>query len=166
MLTASDQIDIVYVKEVRSGLKKCLIRPVAFLFFAKISFSSLGSKGSQSLLQFKHGVVELEEYFLWGSLFIFMIDNFLQFEAMIEQLLHEANEHIVRIDTGEIVNNREERNYVAWRLNRISHYQGHPFFEKIKSTYNSLWSHLYRLEHTAGFVHPLVKKFLKEHQAG
>lgn len=92
--------------------------------------------------------------------------QFSSIEAMIEQLLHEANEHIVRIDTGEIVNNREERNYVAWRLNRISHYQGHPFFEKIKSTYNSLWSHLYRLEHTAGFVHPLVKKFLKEHQAG
>lgn len=82
-----------------------------------------------------------------GPAFVFEHKQFKTLEEMVEKLLHEANEQIVKIDMGYVENDKKERNFIRWRLQHLEYH----FKEKIpavyKTTYNSLWSQLYRLEH-------------------
>ncbi|WP_096199014.1 hypothetical protein [Bacillus sp. FJAT-45350] len=81
---------------------------------------------------------------------------------MVEVLLHEANERIIKIDIGEYENNRLNRNYAVWRLNNLQKNVSESFFIGYKSTYNSLWSQLYRLEHLSGDGHPYIDYIRKK----
>lgn len=75
-----------------------------------------------------------------------------------EKLLQEANFIIIQIDNGNIENSRENRNYATWRLQRVEKYINQLSEKKLRQMLNSLWSHLYRLEHAQGDAHPLIKK--------
>jgi hypothetical protein len=88
--------------------------------------------------------------------------NFSSFEEMVDTLLHEANEQIIRIDIGGMKNNKDNRNYAKWRLLHLQYYFGDTIPASIKSTYNSLWSQLYRLEHQDEYRHPYLKKLLEQ----
>ncbi|WP_257008288.1 hypothetical protein [Bacillus sp. FJAT-45350] len=93
--------------------------------------------------------------------------TFNSLEEMTEVLLHESNEQLIRIDIGQIENLNVERNYAKWRLMHIQRsHQDRTLSHKYRSTYNSLWSQLYRLEHQGEYRHPylddLIKLFMKD----
>ncbi|ERI10003.1 hypothetical protein [Aneurinibacillus aneurinilyticus] len=94
--------------------------------------------------------------------FSFESREFSSLEEMTDALLHEANEQIVRIDIGNVSNVNENRNYVKWRLLHLQYYFGDIIPIQIKSTYNSLWSQLYRLEHQDEYRHPYLKSLLEK----
>lgn len=82
-------------------------------------------------------------------------------DEMATALLNEANERIILIDIGEVENNRDERNYIKFRLMQLERsYQG-EIHEKYRSIYNSLWSQLYRLEHQGNDSNPYIKALLE-----
>lgn len=83
-------------------------------------------------------------------------------ECDIEVWLHEANEIILKIDMEELRNNHQNRNYAKWRLTAIQRYYNNQIDEQFRSMYNSLWSQLYRLEHSANFTHPYIKTLLTQ----
>ncbi|MFE8703015.1 hypothetical protein ACFYKX_20610 [Cytobacillus sp. FJAT-54145] len=88
-------------------------------------------------------------------------EEFLSLEEMTIKLLNDANERIIRIDLGELPNEREERNYAKFRLMHIERcYEGHVH-ESYRSIYNSLWSQLYRLEHQGNYTNPYLKTLLE-----
>ncbi|WCN37980.1 hypothetical protein [Aneurinibacillus uraniidurans] len=86
-------------------------------------------------------------------------------QKMIETLLHETNEQIIRIDMGDLPNRLEHRNYIRFRLVHLQHVFGNIPPQQYRSTYNSLWSHLYRLEHLSpthgAYLRGLLEKFLE-----
>ncbi|ERI09686.1 hypothetical protein [Aneurinibacillus aneurinilyticus] len=84
------------------------------------------------------------------------------FDNMVETLMHEANEQIVRIDTGDKKNTNLERMYARWRLQHLQQCFGECVPGVYRSTYNSLWSQLYRLEHQAGYRNPYVVYLLEK----
>lgn len=88
--------------------------------------------------------------------------NFASLQEMTEVLLHEVNEQIIRIDMGVLTNTPESRNYSKWRLLHLQFYFGDMVPEVYRSTYNSLWSQLYRLEHQDTFRHPYLKHILEK----
>jgi hypothetical protein len=96
--------------------------------------------------------------------FSFENREFPSLEEMTDVLLHEANEQIIRIDMGNMANTNDNRNYVKWRLLHLQYYFGNVTPMKVKSTYNSLWSQLYRLEHQDEYRHPYLKKLLEKVQ--
>lgn len=81
---------------------------------------------------------------------------------MIETLLHEANRQIVQIDVGQKKNTATERAYAKWRLLHLQKCFGEYIPEEYRSTYNSLWSHVYRLEHQVGYRHPYIIYLLEK----
>ncbi|UII56204.1 hypothetical protein LS684_01480 [Cytobacillus spongiae] len=81
-------------------------------------------------------------------------------DEMANNLLHEANERIIRIDLGEFENDRETRNYAKFRLMHLSRsFDGH-IPEEFRSMYNSLWSQLYRLEHQGKYTNPYLSQIM------
>ena len=88
--------------------------------------------------------------------------HFVSLQEITEVLLHEVNEQIIRIDMGVIANTPENRNYSKWRLLQLQFYFGDNVPEIYRSTYNSLWSQLYRLEHQDAFRHPYLKQALEQ----
>ncbi|ANB57824.1 hypothetical protein GFC29_608 [Anoxybacillus sp. B7M1] len=79
---------------------------------------------------------------------------------MSETLLHEANEQLIRIDIGQLPNDVDARNYVKFRLMHLQRSFGESVPIEFRSTYNSLWSQLYRLEHQADYRHPYIQQLL------
>lgn len=79
---------------------------------------------------------------------------------MMEKLLKEANEQIIRIDLGEIENNRDERNFAKFRLMQIERSFHGCIHEEYRAIYNSLWSQVYRLEHQGKYTNPYLKSIL------
>ncbi|BAU29212.1 hypothetical protein DFP93_11724 [Aneurinibacillus soli] len=88
--------------------------------------------------------------------------HFSSLQEITEVLLHEVNEQIIRIDIGVIKNTSENRNYSKWRLLQLQFYFADTVPEEYRSTYNSLWSQLYRLEHQDTFRHPYLKILLEQ----
>jgi hypothetical protein len=88
--------------------------------------------------------------------------TFANLEEMTETLLHEANEQIIRIDMGELSNSCEERNYAKFRLMHLQRSFCDVVPMEFRSTYNSLWSQLYRLEHQCNYKHPYLKQLLSQ----
>ncbi|MCP1356477.1 hypothetical protein [Aneurinibacillus migulanus] len=84
------------------------------------------------------------------------------FHSMVEALMHEANEQIERIDVGDKKNTDSERMYARWRLQHLQQCFGECVPDVYRSTYNSLWSQLYRLEHQAGYRNPYVVYLLEK----
>lgn len=87
-------------------------------------------------------------------------------EAYIEALLQEANLIIIKIDNGDLSNTRENRNFATWRLKRVEKQLeklDNKKYKEYRAMLNSLWSHLYRLEHTKGDTHPLIAKIRKSY---
>ncbi|MBN6187605.1 hypothetical protein JQN58_11815 [Aneurinibacillus sp. BA2021] len=89
-------------------------------------------------------------------------EQFSCFDSMTETLLHEINQQIVRIDIGEKENTEEERSYAKWRLIHLQQCFGDCVPERYRSTYNSLWSQLYRLEHQKNYRHPYVSYLIEK----
>lgn len=85
-------------------------------------------------------------------------------QEMIETLLHEANKQIIRIDIGDLPNRLQHRNYIRFRLVHLQHVFNNIPPQQYRSTYNSLWSHLYRLEHLSpghgAYLRGLLEKFI------
>jgi hypothetical protein len=88
--------------------------------------------------------------------------RFSGFTEMVEILLHEANEQIVKIDMGKRKNTYEERAYAKWRLLHLQHCFGECVPEEYRKIYNSLWSHVYRLEHQVDYRHPYTVYLLEK----
>ncbi|WCK55864.1 hypothetical protein PP175_08040 [Aneurinibacillus sp. Ricciae_BoGa-3] len=86
---------------------------------------------------------------------------FSSLEEMTDILLHEANEQIILIDIGDMPNNGPVRNYIKWRLLHLQYYFKEQIPNEIRSTYNSLWSQLYRLEHQDEYRHPYLKQVME-----
>lgn len=82
-------------------------------------------------------------------------------KEMVNTLLNEANEKIIRIDIGEIANVEKERNYVKFRLMHIERTLSKEVICEVRSMFNSLWSQLYRLEHQGGYTHPYLYKIIR-----
>lgn len=85
---------------------------------------------------------------------------------MIETLLEEANERIVRIDLGEFNNDLSERNYIKFRLLHIQRSMNDLVPKDTRSIFNSVWTQLYRLEHQGNHVNPYLSKILEQIQNG
>ncbi|WLR51421.1 hypothetical protein LC040_00515 [Bacillus tianshenii] len=83
-------------------------------------------------------------------------------ETDVETWLHEVNEIILKVDMGELPNKEEYRKFAKWRLSAVERYFNNKIDHKFKSTYNSLWSQLYRLEHSAEFEHPYIKTLIEQ----
>ncbi|BAU26384.1 hypothetical protein DFP93_11462 [Aneurinibacillus soli] len=85
-------------------------------------------------------------------------------QEMIETLLHEINKQIIRIDMGDLQNRLDHRNYIRFRLVHLQHVFNNIPPQQYRSTYNSLWSHLYRLEHLStghgAYLRGLLEKLL------
>lgn len=96
--------------------------------------------------------------------FSFEKRDFSSLEEMVDTLLHEANEQIIRIDIGQTDNTNEHRNYVKWRLLHLQYFFGDTVPSAVRSTYNSLWSQLYRLEHQDEYKHPYLKRLVEQVQ--
>ena len=79
---------------------------------------------------------------------------------MIISLLEEANRQIIKLDLGRCENNVLHRNYVRFRLIHLQHHFGDHIPVKFRDVYNSLWSHLYRLEHQSGYENPYLRELL------
>lgn len=97
-----------------------------------------------------------------GEAFVFDQKQFTTLEEMAETLLHEVNEQIVKIDMGYISNDRKERNLIRWRLQHLEHHFQGKIPELYKTTYNSLWSQLYRLEHETDCRHAYMHHILSK----
>ncbi|MBN6188376.1 hypothetical protein JQN58_16100 [Aneurinibacillus sp. BA2021] len=98
------------------------------------------------------------------SKFSFEKRDFSSLDEMVDALLHEANEQIIRIDVGQVKNTSEHRNYIKWRLLHLQYFFGDTVPSNVRSTYNSLWSQLYRLEHQDEYRHPYLKKLVEQAQ--
>lgn len=79
---------------------------------------------------------------------------------MVETLLNQANEKLIRIDLGEFPNDQEERGYIKFRLMHIERVVTKQTMLEVRAMYNSLWSQLYRLEHQCQYTHPYLDKIL------
>ncbi|MED0674191.1 hypothetical protein ABEV55_12565 [Aneurinibacillus thermoaerophilus] len=88
--------------------------------------------------------------------------EFASLEKMVEILLHEASEQMALIDGGKKKNSHQERAYAKWRLVHLQHCFGEYVPEQYRSTYNSLWSQLYRLEHQSNYRHPYIVYLLEK----
>ncbi|WP_240468847.1 hypothetical protein [Anoxybacillus sp. MB8] len=86
--------------------------------------------------------------------------TFAHIDEMAETLLHEANEQLVRIDMGLLPNDVPSRNYAKFRLMHLQRSFGEHIPISFRSTYNSLWSQLYRLEHQGDYKHPYIQQLL------
>ncbi|WP_017753923.1 hypothetical protein [Calidifontibacillus oryziterrae] len=78
-------------------------------------------------------------------------------QELMQILLAEASEQLKKIDHKLLHNINEHRIQIKFRLRAVGNYINHPHFEKIKCTYNTLWSRLYQLEHSVNFRHPYLK---------
>lgn len=87
--------------------------------------------------------------------------SFSTYNEMCDILLTESNEHLLKIDLGELENCLEERNEIRWRLMHLQRvFEGNTPVE-YRSTYNSLWSQLYRLDHQDEHKSPIIKELLR-----
>ncbi|OEH92804.1 hypothetical protein [Bacillus solimangrovi] len=82
---------------------------------------------------------------------------FVSIEQLSETLLHEINEQILYIDMGEKKNTHDQRNQAKFLLMHLQRAYKGTVPTQYRSTYNSLWSQLYRLEHQDEFKHPYLK---------
>ncbi|WP_297990540.1 hypothetical protein [Anoxybacillus sp.] len=86
--------------------------------------------------------------------------TFTHIDEMAETLLHEINEQLIRIDMGLLQNDVQTRNYAKFRLMHLQRSFGENVPLSFRSTYNSLWSQLYRLEHQDHYKHPYIQQLL------
>lgn len=89
--------------------------------------------------------------------------NYSCISSYVETLLQEANLIIIQIDNGNIENTRANRNYATWRLQRVEKYLNESTKTNIRKMLNSLWSQLYRLEHSQGDLHPFILKIRNQY---
>lgn len=86
--------------------------------------------------------------------------SFASEEEMCDVLLIEANEQLIKIDLGQLENCSEIRNEIRWKLMHLQRVFKDNTPVKYRSTYNSLWSQLYRLDHQDIHKRPLLQELL------
>lgn len=92
--------------------------------------------------------------------------EFSSLQEMIDTLIGEANERVIRIDLGEVDNIAQERLYIKIRLMHIERCDDEDLPKEIKAIMSSIWSQLYRLEHQETYVHPYLLKILEQIRNG
>lgn len=83
---------------------------------------------------------------------------------MIQVLLEQANEKIIRIDLGEVPNSPEERLFIKLWLLQIDRCGEEELPLEVKARLGSVWSQFYRLEHQEDYIHPYLSKILEQIQ--
>ncbi|MGE7604884.1 hypothetical protein ACQKL5_20820 [Peribacillus sp. NPDC097675] len=83
---------------------------------------------------------------------------------MIQSLLEQANEKIIRIDLGEVPNSPDERIFIKLWLLQIDRCGEEGIPMEVKARIGSVWSQFYRLEHQEDYIHPYLSKMLEQIQ--